>query len=375
MVTTTARALVLEAPRRMAVRHIEIPAVTPDDALLRVEASAYCGTDHENWSGAISRVLPLIPGHEAVGRIEAIGPGRLPAGGWRSATGWEWRPAGVRVVPAVRGGRPRGCANHGGTPTGPFRWPRLRGFGVATPRSSTSHRTASWWPSHRIFPPSLACMYNAVANGIRWGAVVPETKPGDVVAVLGPGVRGLSAAAAAKEAGASFVMVTGSGRRDAPRLRLAPGFGADLAVDVAVEDPVAALGEPLDAWPTWSSTSPPWPPPPSSKPSSWRPRMRRCASPASTATARCPGSARTASSSSSCGSSAHGAPTFPSSRAAVELLRRVATRSTRSHGAPPTWTTSPRSSRSWPGSRRGPAALRRPRRRRAGVRPAARHNH
>ncbi|MDT5350133.1 MAG: alcohol dehydrogenase, partial [Mycobacterium sp.] len=70
--------------------------------------------------------------------------------------------------------------------------------------------------------------------GIRWGATVPGTGPGDVIAVLGPGIRGLCAAAAAKEAGAGFVMVTGLGPRDADRLALAPHFGADLAVDVDV---------------------------------------------------------------------------------------------------------------------------------------------
>src|SRR6185295_15697510 len=77
--------------------------------------------------------------------------------------------------------------------------------------------------------------------GIRWGVEVPKTKPGDVVAILGPGVRGLCAAAAAKDAGASFVMITGLGPRDAPRLALAPQFGVDLAVDVAASDPVAEL--------------------------------------------------------------------------------------------------------------------------------------
>jgi hypothetical protein len=76
-------------------------------------------------------------------------------------------------------------------------------------------------------------------------------------AVLGPGVRGLCVAAAAKEAGAGFVMVTGFGPRDAERLALASNFGADLAVDVAVEDPVAALQA---GWPM-SSTSPPRRPP------------------------------------------------------------------------------------------------------------------
>src|SRR5262249_45976501 len=70
---------------------------------------------------------------------------------------------------------------------------------------------------------------------------VAGTTPGDVVAVLGPGVRGLCAAAAAKQAGAEFVMVTGLGPHDANRLRLAGDFGADLTVDVAVDDPGSAL--------------------------------------------------------------------------------------------------------------------------------------
>jgi alcohol dehydrogenase len=72
---------------------------------------------------------------------------------------------------------------------------------------------------------------------------LPETKPGDVVAILGPGVRGLSACAAAKVAGAGFVLVTGRGARDAPRLATARAFGADLTVDVEHDDPVAMLRE------------------------------------------------------------------------------------------------------------------------------------
>jgi len=82
-------------------------------------------------------------------------------------------------------------------------------------------------------------------DGRRWRGPfllpVPGTKAGDVVAILGPGVRGLSAVAACKEAGASFVLVTGAGERDAPRLEMARRFGADLVVDVTEEDPVRAL--------------------------------------------------------------------------------------------------------------------------------------
>jgi alcohol dehydrogenase len=47
--------------------------------------------------------------------------------------------------------------------------------------------------------------------------------------------------AAAREAGAGFVLVTGYGERDHSRLAQAQAFGADLTVDVATDDPVAAL--------------------------------------------------------------------------------------------------------------------------------------
>jgi alcohol dehydrogenase len=96
--------------------------------------------------------------------------------------------------------------------------------------------------------PVLATVFNPLGAGIRWGVTVPGLRDGDVVAVLGPGIRGLSVCAAAKEAGASFVMVTGLGERDRPRLEQAVRFGADLVVDVEQEDPLAALqrasGEP-----------------------------------------------------------------------------------------------------------------------------------
>jgi alcohol dehydrogenase len=89
--------------------------------------------------------------------------------------------------------------------------------------------------------PVVATLFNPLGAGIRWGVTVPGTKEGDVVAVLGPGVRGLSACAAAKEAGASFVMVTGVSPHDDERLALARDFGADLAVDVGSDDPAKAL--------------------------------------------------------------------------------------------------------------------------------------
>jgi propanol-preferring alcohol dehydrogenase len=52
-----------------------VPTPTPDQALIRIEASGLCHTDihaaHGDWP--VTPHLPLIPGHEGVGIVERIG--------------------------------------------------------------------------------------------------------------------------------------------------------------------------------------------------------------------------------------------------------------------------------------------------------------
>jgi len=70
----TMQAAVLVAPRRFDVRTVAMPAVGSDDVLIRVERCGICGTDIHIFNGhyAADR-LPLIPGHEFVGRIARMG--------------------------------------------------------------------------------------------------------------------------------------------------------------------------------------------------------------------------------------------------------------------------------------------------------------
>jgi len=238
-----ARALVLEAPRRLVVRDFPIPVVGKDDALVRVAACGLCGTDHEQYTGELAGGFAFVPGHETVGTIEAIGP--MAAQRWGVSAGDR---VAVEVFQSCRQcanclrGEYRRCARHGLADMYGFipvdREPGLWG-GYAEYQYLA--------PDSMVLPvvgglsPVVATLFNPLGAGIRWGVTVPGTRLGDVVAVLGPGIRGLCAAAAAKEAGAGFVMVTGLGPRDADRLRLAAQFGADLAVDVSADDPVAAL--------------------------------------------------------------------------------------------------------------------------------------
>jgi alcohol dehydrogenase len=243
MSQAVARALVLEAPRRLVTREFPLPNVGDDDALVRVQACGLCGTDHEEYTGELAGGFAFIPGHETVGVIEAIGE--------RAAQRWGVT-AGDRVAVEVFQSCRR-CAN---CQAGEYR--RCERHGLADMYGFIPvERPPGLWGGYAEYqylaPDSMvlrvpdeldaieATLFNPLGAGIRWGAAVPGTTQGDVVAVLGPGIRGLCTAVAAKEAGAGFVMVTGLGARDADRLALAAKFGADLAVDVAKDDPVAAL--------------------------------------------------------------------------------------------------------------------------------------
>jgi alcohol dehydrogenase len=240
-----ARALVLEAPRHLVVREFEVPAVGDDDALVRVAACGLCGTDHEQYTGELAGGFAFVPGHETVGTIEAIGP--------RAAQRWdvaEGDRVAVEVFQSCRecksclAGEYRRCVRHGladmygfiPVDREPGLWGGYAEYQYLAPDSMVL-------PVPDELDSVVATVFNPLGAGIRWAVTVPGTKAGDVVAVLGPGIRGLCAAAAAREAGAAFVMVTGLGPRDADRLALASKFGADLAVDVAVDDPVAALSK------------------------------------------------------------------------------------------------------------------------------------
>jgi alcohol dehydrogenase len=239
----SADALVLEAPRTLRRRELPVPAVGDDDGILRVEACGLCGTDHELYTGAITPGFPFVPGHEAVGVIEAVGD--RAAQRWGVAQGDR---VAVEVFLSCRACEP--CRH------GEYRRCERHGLADMYGMISTEKQPALWGgyatrqylaPDSMLLPvpdtlaPEVAVAFNPLGAGIRWGVTVPGTKPGDVVAVLGCGIRGLSAAAAAKAAGAAFVMITGAGERDHPRLTQAPRFGADLAVDVRAEDPVARL--------------------------------------------------------------------------------------------------------------------------------------
>ncbi|RIK07762.1 MAG: alcohol dehydrogenase [Acidobacteria bacterium] len=244
MTQTTCRAAVLEAPRRLEIREFPLPETREDDGILKVEACGLCGSDHEQYTGALPARMPVIPGHETVGIIEEIGP--LASKRWGVKAGDRVAVVtnqSCRECENCRAGNTRYCPSHGikdaygFTPIAeaPSLWGGYAEYQYLAPDTLVYKIPDS-------LTPAVATLFNPVGAGIRWGKTLPNTAPGDVVAVMGPGIRGLAVAAAAREAGAGFVMITGVGPRDSDRLELAMAeFGADLAIDITESDPVAAL--------------------------------------------------------------------------------------------------------------------------------------
>src|SRR5262249_21606462 len=231
-----ARAVVQVGDKKFELQQFDLPRIGADDALLRVEACGICGSDVDQYDGKLSGLLslPMIPGHEPIGLIEAIGP--------EAARRWRLQ-AGDRVaVQPTRGcghcraskrGDSRNC--HTGRPgakisvcgfiptmIAPALWGAMGEFMYLDPEVAL-HKIAPEVPAE------LAALYQPLAAGVSWAHRVPGTKIGDTVVIFGAGQRGIACALAAREAGAAQVAVIAR-RPSAHPLKLAEEVGADATI-------------------------------------------------------------------------------------------------------------------------------------------------
>lgn len=243
-----ATAFVLESERNLQAREFALPEIGADDALLKVEACGLCGTDYEQWLGHMKDWgggMPIIPGHEIMGHIERIGP--LAAKRWKVKEGDR-----VAIEPIIPCGHCEDCVQGEYT-----RCQSDLGYGLYQSVTVAPHLWGGYSTHvylhpramvHKLptdIPTDTMTLINPLSNAIRWAYEVGDASLGKTVVIAGPGQRGLLAAAAARKAGASKIIVTGTSA-DAARLALALKLGATAVINVETEDPIARVRELTD---------------------------------------------------------------------------------------------------------------------------------
>lgn len=235
------KAAVLTGPRQIDIRELIVPEIRADNAILRVEVTGVCGVDWPAYTQIRAErfPVPIILGHEIVGRIERIGSEAKKKWGVKEGD----RVAMEEYAPC---GRCSYCSSGHYYLCGGMRMPIMYGF------TSMSVAPGLWGgfsqfvyldPNSRLHklsetvPTRIAPLYIPISNGIRWVQREGQIGIDDTVVILGPGQLGLAAVIAAKEAGAGCIVITGRSK-DASRLAVAKQLGAHYVVDVDVEDPV-----------------------------------------------------------------------------------------------------------------------------------------
>jgi S-(hydroxymethyl)glutathione dehydrogenase/alcohol dehydrogenase len=231
----------------LVVEDLPTPAIGPRDVLVRLHASGICHTDLTVVRGLSNLPLPIVPGHEGCGTVEAVG-----ADVRRCAVGDRVLAS---VSPAC--GRCWWCQNglSNFCELGPTVQLTKR-FDLPTGQTATAVcgcgtfaeamvvHEASVVPVVTDLPDDqLALLGCGVTTGL--GAVLNTAgvQPGSSVAVIGCGGVGQSVVQGARIAGAATIIAIdpAAGRRDA-----ALAVGATHGVDPATGDPVAQVRDLTD---------------------------------------------------------------------------------------------------------------------------------
>jgi L-iditol 2-dehydrogenase len=210
------------------LRELPVPEINEEEVLVSVRAVGICGSDLHQYEGTHSWPVnyPVVLGHEFSGVIAKMGS---------RVRGFE---EAARVVSETAAVLPldsalirRGLYNLE---------PKRLGFGygvngamapfVSVPARCLHHLPASLSFEKAALTEPCCVAYHAVCVNSR-------LRPGDTVAVIGPGPIGLLCALMAKLTGAGHLLVIGI-PADARRLEVARGIGADSVLGAHEEDVV-----------------------------------------------------------------------------------------------------------------------------------------
>ncbi len=224
----TIRAVEVPAPGE-PFELVERPLPDPGRGEVRVgvEACGVCHSDANTLDGTYPGIsYPRVPGHEVVGRVEAVGPG-VDAWSVGDRVGAGWHAGHCFTCEPCRRGEFQQCVDadiHGVTVDGGYAEATLVNAEVlaAVPEELDAVDAAP-----------LLCAGVTTYNALRH----TDARPGDLVAVQGVGGLGHLGVQYARAGGFETVAVSTSPEKEAA----ARGFGADHFVDASSEDPGEAL--------------------------------------------------------------------------------------------------------------------------------------
>ena len=204
------KAVVYESAKNYTIKEIPTPEPKAGEVLIKIELAGVCGTDLHIHEGDFLAEFPLIPGHEMVGTVAALG------------SGVDKFKVGQRVTvnPVVscgdcefcREGKPILCHNRKGLGTN---WPgSFAEYMIAT--QDLVFAVGNLSPDVAIFAEPAACAMH--------GAQMLNIRAGSSALIFGAGPTGQLLAQLMATSGAASVTVAGSTKF---KLDAAKKLGAD----------------------------------------------------------------------------------------------------------------------------------------------------
>jgi len=226
----------LVAPRQFRIEQVERPEIGDDEdaVILRVQSMGICGSNLHWWTGGGGATglmsFPMAGGgaHEHAGVVEAVGARVTRARPGDRVVLEAWENAACGACPYCVSGQFIHCLQ-------PRRF-GAGGLGGYTDFLKLTEKGLYRLPEN--LDPAVAAVVEPCACSVS-GLRRVGLRGGETVVVLGAGVLGLAAVAAARALGAGKVIVTA--KHDS-QVALAPRFGADQVIRTAEPEVLERIG-------------------------------------------------------------------------------------------------------------------------------------
>lgn len=223
-------AIVNQFKEKLEIKEVPKPTLEYGEVLVKIEACGVCHTDlhaaHGDWP--VKPKLPLIPGHEGVGIVEAVAEGvtSIKVG---DRVGIPWLYSACGECEYCLTGRETLCPDQ-----------QNGGYSVDGGYAEYCKAPANYVakiPNH-VDPVEIAPILCAGVTTYK-ALKVSEAKPGDWVAIYGIGGLGHVALQYAKAMGFNVIAVDIQDEK----LSLAKELGADITINGKTADPAQAIQE------------------------------------------------------------------------------------------------------------------------------------